>query len=193
MHDLKRIQNELFWGVGPMLGFQQIPEEFSHVLWNLAGLKFSQKYSHVLEIGVATGYSALAFNHFFNVDLFTLIDDGKHLRFNEVKKVLSDVNYSIFIGDSTSKKAVDFVKSKEISYDLIHIDANHEYDYISQDFDNYSQFLSEDGVIVLHGTLHLDGPRRVLIETYKMERKGFKVLCNIGNRFGSAIIGRNRV
>jgi len=173
-------------------GLQQVPEEFAHVLWNLFGLK-TTKYSNILEIGVASGYSVLIFNKFLDVDTFTLIDDGKHKRFSQHKNTLSGINYDLFVGDSASEEAVDFVERKNVTFDLIHIDGNHDYDYVIKDFKRYSKFLSDDGVIILHDSLHLDGPRRVLIEMYRLEHNGFRVLCNIGNRFGSAIIGRARV
>ena len=171
---------------------QQIPEELAHVLWNLVGLTNEKKYPNVLEVGIASGYSVLSFDHFLDVDSFTLIDDGKHRHFLDIEEVLFDIDYHIFIGDSTSEYAVDFAKQRG-PFDLIHIDANHSYDYVSQDFKNYSEFLSENGVIVLHDSLHQEGPRRVLIEAYRLEHRGFKVLCNIGNKFGSAIMSRSRV
>lgn len=173
--------------------FQQIPEEFALVLWNLAGLKNEKKYPNVLEIGIATGYSVMVFDHFLDVESFTLIDDGKYHKFDDHEKVLFGINYDLFVGDSTSTEAINFVESKNLTFDLIHIDANHLYGYVLQDFKNYSEFLSEDGIIILHDSLHLEGPRRVLIETYSLEHGGFKVLCNIGNKFGSAIIARKGV
>tara|TARA_Y100000593_G_scaffold1528_1_gene3149 strand:- start:4307 stop:4879 length:573 start_codon:yes stop_codon:yes gene_type:complete len=173
------------------LKLQQIPEEFSCVLWNLLGLK--NRYVNALEIGVAGGYSAIALSRLLKLDSITLIDDGKHDQFRHVKNILKNVDYDLFVGDSTSKEALEFIESKQTLFDLIHIDGNHLYEFVIQDFKNYSQFLSKDGLIVLHDSRHIKGPRDVVIEIYEMKHPEFKIVCNIGNRFGSAIVARNRV
>ena len=173
------------------LKLQQIPEEFAYVLWNLLGYK--TQYAKALEIGVAGGYSVLALNKFLNIDSFTLIDDGKHDQFKYLENVLKDVEYDLFVGDSTSEEVIGFIQDKQTHFDLIHIDANHSYEYVLQDFTNYSKFLSKDGLIIFHDSHHREGVREVIIELYQMKHPQFKIICNLGNRFGSAIVSRNRV
>ena len=43
-------------------------------------------------------------------------------------------------------------------YDLIFIDGNHAYEFVRQDFTNYSKFLSANGVLALHDIAASDWP-----------------------------------
>ena len=58
-------------------------------------------------------------------------------------------NLTLIAGDSTAKRTLD-IAGKLGSYDLIFIDANHSYEYVKKDFENYIKLLNPGGVVALH-------------------------------------------
>jgi len=56
------------------------------------------------------------------------------------------------INSTTEKAFYDFFVLQDIKIDYLHIDAGHSYENVKEDFDLYSQIMSENGIISIHDT-----------------------------------------
>lgn len=56
------------------------------------------------------------------------------------------------INSTTEKAFYDFFVLQDIKIDYLHIDAGHSYENVKEDFDLYSQIMSESGIISIHDT-----------------------------------------
>jgi len=116
------------------------------------------KLKRFLEVGFSSGINNTILNKFFNfdhivgVDLFSSNLSGSSLVSNMLWK-----NLVLIVGDSTEKRTIDFVDNLA-PYDLIFIDANHTYEYVKKDFENYHGFLSKGGVLGFHDVKNPDWP-----------------------------------
>lgn len=108
------------------------------------------KMSRFLEVGFSSGQTNSILNKFFNfdhivgLDLFNTNANGFSLQGNMQHK-----NLVLITGDSTSERVIDLV-NKMGPYDLIFIDANHTYEFVKKDFENYNPFLEKGGAIGFH-------------------------------------------
>lgn len=57
-----------------------------------------------------------------------------------------------FIRDTTENAYYNFFVLQEIKIDYLHIDAGHSYEAVKQDFELYTNLLTERGVVTLHDT-----------------------------------------
>ena len=127
--------------------------------WELADFVFAlkkhendtgYKIRRFLEVGFSSGQNNSILNKFFNfdhivgLDLFNSNTNGSSLQGNMQHK-----NLVLVTGDSTSKRVIDLV-NKMGPYDLIFIDANHTYEFVKKDFENFHPFLEKGGVIGFH-------------------------------------------
>tara|TARA_R110000765_G_scaffold129058_3_gene227406 strand:+ start:890 stop:1579 length:690 start_codon:yes stop_codon:yes gene_type:complete len=67
------------------------------------------------------------------------------------------VKHNILIGDSTVDKVIECA-GKHGPYDFLLIDANHSYEYVKADHDNYAPFVKTGGIVAFHDAL-LEGDR----------------------------------
>jgi len=108
------------------------------------------KLKRFLEVGFASGanntilHKFFEFEHIVGIDLFTSALDGFNLNANMVRK-----NLVLITGDSVADRTKQLTEMLG-PYDLVFIDANHTYEYVKQDFQNYSQYLDKGGVIAFH-------------------------------------------
>ena len=131
---------------------QQNPEEFADTIFGLKGYEKDNdlKLSRFLEIGFAHGMTNTILHKFFKFEQIVAVDlinpaiGGAPFKANLRRK-----NIILIPGDSTSESVVSNV-SKFGPYDLILIDANHEYEYVKKDFYNYIKFLAPKGIILMH-------------------------------------------
>lgn len=56
------------------------------------------------------------------------------------------------INSTTEEAFYDFFVLQDIKIDYLHIDAGHSYENVKEDFDLYSQIMSENGIISMHDT-----------------------------------------
>ncbi|TET75585.1 MAG: class I SAM-dependent methyltransferase [Candidatus Heimdallarchaeota archaeon] len=134
---------------------QQIADEIAPCIYDL--MKVNSKFKNFLEIGSAAGGNTYLFNHFFNFENITIIDDNRHKKHGLRKEILKDIKYREFIGDSHSQQAVRFLENLELNYDIIFIDGDHSYEGVGQDFQTYRKFLNYKGFIILHDTYFCKG------------------------------------
>lgn len=57
-----------------------------------------------------------------------------------------------FIKDTTENAYYNFFVKQDIKIDFLHIDAGHSYEDVKNDFELYSQLLSDNGMISIHDT-----------------------------------------
>ena len=57
-----------------------------------------------------------------------------------------------FINDTTKNAYFNFFTKEDIKIDYLHIDADHSYEDVKQDFELYSNLLSDNGLISIHDT-----------------------------------------
>ena len=127
--------------------------------WELADFIFELKkhetntgnrLNSFLEIGFATGINNSIINKFFNfkhivgLDLFSNSGNSDNLVGN-----MGNKNLTLICGNTRSNYVIDLA-NKLGPYDLIFIDADHTYEGVKLDFNNYLPMLSEGGVIGLH-------------------------------------------
>ena len=127
--------------------------------WELADFIFALKnyektsnfqFNRFLEVGFSSGISNTILNKFFKfrhivgIDLFSSNLNGNNLLGNMMWK-----NLILISGDSTSERTLELT-DKLGPYDLIFIDANHTYEYVKKDFENYKKFLTPKGVLAFH-------------------------------------------
>jgi predicted O-methyltransferase YrrM len=113
----------------------------------------------IVDLGVDYGYSTFSFalpriGHVYGVDNFTGDDFvGTHIpeKYSYVmmkrEKLHLQDNVTIIKGDFNE---VATTWDKEI--DILHIDGSHHYEDVKRDFETWSKFLSDNGVILLHDT-----------------------------------------
>ena len=138
----------------------QSPIELCEFIFALKNYEQKKMYklSTFLEIGFAAGIINTILNKFFNFNGIIVVDDlGDERNGMTFKANMMHKNMTMVCGDSTSQRIIDHV-NKLGPYDLIFIDANHNYEYVKKDFNNYKQFLSEKGVIGFHDIDNPDFP-----------------------------------
>ena len=131
---------------------QQNPYELVDCIDEIIKHEYSTKQNieNFLEIGFHAGYTNTILNKIFNfknivaVDTFQEFVDGNSLRANHRFK-----NLILVCGNSTTDRTIEIVKTFS-EYDLILIDADHSYEIVKQDFENYKNLLSKNGIILLH-------------------------------------------
>ncbi len=117
-----------------------------------------KKIKRFLEVGFSSGINNTVLNKFFNfdeivaVDIFSSSINGDSLSANLMHK-----NLTLICGDSTSKRVLSIVDKFEL-FDLVFVDANHTYEYVKKDFENYVKMLEKGGVIAFHDIESPDWP-----------------------------------
>ena len=59
-------------------------------------------------------------------------------------------NTVLIVGDSTQDTIKEKVQALGYKYNLMLIDGNHDYEYVTKDFEYYYRFLSNDGLLIFH-------------------------------------------
>jgi predicted O-methyltransferase YrrM len=145
---------------------QQIPDEIGPFVFDL--LNEGVKLEYILEIGSAAGGNIFLLNRFFGVRKSVLIDNNRHLNSPMRYKILKDIKYSEFLGDSHSDEALNFIENQRLEYDLIFIDGDHRYKGVKLDFNMYHKFCKKGGLIALHDTFRVPGVKKFFEELKKM-------------------------
>ena len=137
---------------GTHLHLMQSPWEFADFIFALKQHENDTgfKIRNFLEVGFSAGQNNSLLHKFFNFDHIVGLDNfSSHINTSALHANLRHKNLTLAIGDSTSKRVIDLV-NKMGKYDLIFIDANHTYEYVKKDFENFKPFLEEGGVIGFH-------------------------------------------
>lgn len=148
---------------------QQVRAEFKDFLCLLMGMRTKS----FLQIGLGTfGSTHLATSLF--CDKVTSVEfdmeRANNWIFEEPLSLKNDfVENVILVGDSRGDKVIERT-AEHGPYDAVFIDANHSYEYVKADHENYSPMVGKGGVVAFHDAL-LEGDRygtpRVLNELGK--------------------------
>ena len=121
-------------------------------------IDYKHKLNSFLEIGFSAGINNTIMNKFFEFSHISVVDNLSDERNGFTFKAnMMHKNLTMICGDSTSKRTIGLAE-KLGPYDLIFIDANHDYDYAKKDFFNYKPFLKDGGVIGFHDVDNPDHP-----------------------------------
>lgn len=114
----------------------------------------------IVDLGVDWGYSSFSFaisriGHVYGIDNFVGddyvgIDEGRQkyqfVMMKREKLHLKD-NLTIIEGDFT-----EVAKTWDKKINILHIDGDHKYESIKNDFETWSKFLDDNGVVLFHDT-----------------------------------------
>lgn len=141
---------------------QQNPDELTDLVMFLVS-KFDKKPIKYLEVGSAAGGTCFVFNKYLNIEHNAIIDNNMHPKAPHRQEVLKTINHTEFVGNSLDKDAIEFAKNKG-EYDLMFIDAGHQYDEIKNDIINYTPFLNKSGIVIFHDTSAVSDVRKAVDE-----------------------------
>lgn len=152
---------------------QQVPDEITEVLEFLINTK--KQFTSMLEIGSASGGNAKMFYEILNLKELYIVDNNEHSKHTYRKENLKNTNYTEFIGNSQSPEAREWVKSKSKNFDIIYIDADHSYEGLLKDLQNYISFVKEDGYIIFHDTVFCEGVKKLVnqLDNYGLKKVFF--------------------
>ena len=154
------------------------PEELSDLISFLKNNEKSKKrkLENFLEVGYSSGRTNTIFNKFFNFKQIIAIDDfTAEMSSTDLLANLKRKNLTLICGDSYKTKNQKIIK-KFAPFDLIFVDASHEYQNVIKDLNNYSNLLSNDGILVAHDihSLEYPGVNKAWNEFKKINNFSFK-------------------
>ena len=136
------------------------PEELSDLISFLKDNEKSKKrkLENFLEVGYSSGKTNTIFNKFFNFKQIIAIDDfTAEMSSTDLLVNLKRKNLTLICGDSYKTKNQKIIK-KFAPFDLIFVDASHEYQNVIKDLNNYSNLLSNNGILVAHDIHSIEHP-----------------------------------
>jgi hypothetical protein len=93
----------------------------------------------------------------------------------------------------TEQAFVEFFRPQSLAIDYLHIDADHHYDGVKQDWDLYSTLVPEAGVITLHDTINYRTPCGVPQLLKEIRAAGEYEVINFPVAYGTAILKKKTV
>lgn len=127
-------------------GTQQRQAELAQLVHYL--LPNADRYRRFLEIGSAAGGTARILDDFLKFDSIHIVDDNS-LGLQDLRKE-NLPNAVEWIGDSTTVDCQVALGIWGVEFDLVHIDAGHSYECVSQDTVTATMFASPGAIIFLH-------------------------------------------
>ncbi len=126
--------------------FQQWPEELGAMAYVL--LQRPHADWNYLEIGAGAGHVARVLDDLFSFDAIRLIDDDK-LYGGRLEQVPNAIEW---VGDSTSREAHNVLHRWGLTYNLIFVDASHEYHSVKVDVQRALRYAADPCYVCLHDT-----------------------------------------
>jgi predicted O-methyltransferase YrrM len=152
----------------------------------LASLIKMSKYKTVIEIGVFEGETS---RH-----LIKALPKGGQFIGIDINDYRTDVTKAAM---SIGGKSIDFILGNSLDelnnlpknhFDLIFVDGDHTFEHVLTEFKLAENLVSDGGVIILHDTIHLEGPLRVVEYAQQLNYKS--VTLNTTEGRGISIIHR---
>jgi predicted O-methyltransferase YrrM/glycosyltransferase involved in cell wall biosynthesis len=153
-----------------------------------------------VDLGTDWGFSTFSFaipriGHVYSIDNFTgdsfIGQQDEEAKYNYVmakrEKLFLTKNTTIIKGDFT-----EVAKEWNQKIDILHIDGDHLYESIKNDYETWSKFVKDDGVILFHDTCveNFNGN-----DTYGV-KKFFEEIdlpkCNFTHTFGLGVVSKNK-
>lgn len=151
----------------------------------------------VVDLGVDYGFSTFSFaipriGHVYGIDNFVgdnFIGQVNSYPFVDMKREKLHLKDNITFIEGTFDEVA---KTWDKPIDILHIDGSHHYEDVKKDFETWSKFLSDDGVILLHDTA---------IESLNGNEYGVKKFFeeinlpkfNIEHSYGLGVVCKNEV
>jgi len=136
------------------------PEELSDFIYFLKSYekKKRKKIRNFLEIGFNSGKVNTVLNKFFNFEQIVAVDNfTADISSTDLMANLRRKNLTLICGNSDKKETLRIIKKFQ-PFDLIFVDANHEYVGTKKDLSNYCTMLSDHGILVVHDIHSLEYP-----------------------------------
>ena len=156
---------------------QQIPDEITPCINDIINSKV--KIENFLDIGSAAGGSTFLFNEVFNLKHIVIIDDNQHPKHVHRARVIKTIKKELIrkmgsitevIGNSHDEEVVKAIRQLKRKYDVILLDAGHDYDDILMDEKNYGGLLNSGGFLIVHDVEIFDSARLAFDKISKMKR-----------------------
>jgi predicted O-methyltransferase YrrM len=129
----------------------QSPKEFAATLCYLEEYFVNKKVNY-LEIGTASNLTNSMIWNSLNIKENIILDNLEcpYTAESLVGNLSFKQNTVLIVGDSTQEEIKDKVNNLGYKYNLMLIDGNHDYEYVTKDFEYYYRFLSDDGLLIFH-------------------------------------------
>ena len=136
------------------------PEELSDFIYFLKSYekKKRKKIRNFLEIGFNSGKVNTVLNKFFNFEQIVAVDNfTADISATDLMANLRRKNLTLICGNSDKKEILRIIKKFQ-PFDLIFVDASHEYNNTKKDLKNYCAMLSDHGILTAHDIHSLEYP-----------------------------------
>ena len=136
------------------------PEELSDFIYFLKSYekKKRKKIRNFLEIGFNSGKVNTVLNKFFNFEQIVAVDNfTADISATDLMANLRRKNLTLICGNSDKKEILRIIKKFQ-PFDLIFVDASHEYNNTKKDLKNYCAMLSDHGILAAHDIHSLEYP-----------------------------------
>jgi len=137
------------------LSLQQDPEEFGALLVFLNSLSDRSSY---LEIGSASGGTAVIMHRWTGFEEMYSIDDGQHPRYVELPENFKDLPMEHVRMDSHGPEARHFLDG--LQFDVVFIDGDHSEAGVWQDVELVREHVRPGALIILHDVVVMDGCKK---------------------------------
>ena len=149
----------------------QIPEEFANLIIELKKNDKKYKIKNFLEIGFSHGFSNTVLHKFFNFDKNDVIDKfGPHINGYSLFANLRFKNLILFCGDTKDPKINQNLKKLK-NFDLILIDADHNYQSVKNDFKLALSVSTKKTIFVFHDIAHENSCSKKFWSEIKRDKK----------------------
>ena len=158
----------------------QSPKEFAATLCFLED-HFKNKEVKYLEIGTASNLTNSMIWNNLNIKENIIIDNLECPNIAEslVGNLSFKQNSVLIVGDSTENNIKQKIDLFGYKYELMLIDGNHDFEYVTKDFEYYYRFLADDGLLMFHDIDNdkVEGVRE-FIKTNPILKNKFSQCCN---------------
>lgn len=134
----------------------QIPEELAELIIILKKYNKKIKINKFLEIGFSHGNTNTILNKFFKFSLIVAVDTfGAHINGATLLPNIRFKNLILICGDTKQKFTFDHLKLFK-NFDLILVDADHQYNSVKNDFEIALRLSHKKTLILIHD-INLEG------------------------------------
>ncbi len=140
----------------------------------------------IVDLGVDYGYSTFSFGipnvgKIFGIDSF---EGDDHTSIRDTKKFVDEKKKELGMDNITFIKGYfdDIASIWGRDIDILHIDGFHTYEAVKNDYETWSKFVKDDGVILFHDTMVFDRNFGVykLLKEIDLPKTNFKTSWGLG-------------
>lgn len=138
-----------------------------------------------VELGVDYGYSSFVMaicqkNKVYGIDCFDISKHG--IRIDDDYQFVMSVKDKLKLNNLEIIKGYfdDVAKTWDKKIDLLHIDGLHDYQNCKNDYDTWTSFLQEDGVVLFHDTISHPDEVGLFFSQLELPKVNFTNSCGLG-------------